>query len=51
MVDMLVTAVIVFLTILIVPLFLRREATWKRALVSAVIAAVLIALWEFFGAR
>lgn len=51
MIDTIVTVVIVFLTIMIVPLFLRKEQTWKRALVSAVVAAVLIALWELFGSR
>ena len=51
MINTIVTAAIVFLTILIVPLFTRKMGTWKRALISAAIAAVLIALWEFFGAR
>lgn len=51
MINIIVTVVIVFLTILIVPLFMRKEATWKQALVSAAVAAVLITLWEFFGAR
>jgi hypothetical protein len=48
MINTLVTAVIVFLTILIVPLFVHKEQTWKKALISAVVAAILIALWEFF---
>ncbi|MCR9134989.1 MAG: hypothetical protein NXI27_03290 [Alphaproteobacteria bacterium] len=50
MINIIVTVVIVFLTIMIVPLFMRKEQTWKRALVSAAIVAVLITLWELFGA-